>query len=287
MKSSDNLPDDNYSSSGWGYSYILSWISDATRMNREEFDNWRKIKQLQRKDPDLINRYLNVLKSEQKVRNIMTEAKNNRKEELLKLLNDTEKRIIGEIIKGTDFNEIYQKVGISSTTFPCCMSDIYRKTRNLIQYGKKLKKTVLMEYLFNQCGFKRGDVIDVPKDNPKSEAARPLGVNVVSQTEKTLNEITIQEEKNILEQNAKVLENALVNCGIEQIQDSLITVRDFLSGKYKKFCENLGDILVQAAAQTALESADYARAKDYDNAIRVLNCSLAELKTKATTKQGE
>ena len=83
------------------------------------------------------------------------------------------------------------------------------------------------------------------------------------------------------------MENALVNCGIERIQDSLITVRDFLSGKYKKFCENLGDILVQGTAQMALESADYTLAKDYDNAIWVLNCSLAELKTKAVTKQGE
>lgn len=296
MKSSDNLPDDKSFSSGWGYNYILSWISDVTRMNKQEFENWREIQTLQKKDPNFIKRYLNVLKSEEKVSiknltKIIKEGKKmqniDKKEELLNLLNDTEKKIIAEIVKGTDFDKIYQEVGISAKTFPCCMSDIYRKTRNLIQYGKKLKKTVLMEYLFNQCGFKRGDVIDVPKNNPKSQFVRPLGGNVVSQTEKTLNETTIQEEKIFLEQNAKILENALINCGIKRIQDSLITVRDFLRGKYKEFCERLGDTLVQGTPQMALESTDYTQAKDYDNAIGVLNCSLAELKTKVITKQEE
>lgn len=286
MKSNDNLPDDKSFASGWGYDYILSWISDATRMNKQEFENWREIKGLQRLDPNFINRYLGILKSEEKVQKM--EMQNiNKKRELLNLLNDTEKKIIAEIVKGTDFDKIYQEVGISAKTFPCCMSDIYRKTRNLICYGKKLKKTVLIEYLFNQCGFKRGDVIDVPKDNPKSEAARSLGVNIVSQTAKTFNETTIQEDKNVSEQNLKVLENALVNCGIEHIQDSLITVRDFLRGKYKEFCERLGDTLVQGTPQMALESTDYTQAKDYDNAIGVLNCSLAELKTKVITKQEE
>ena len=36
--------DEYYSRSGWGYSYILSWISDATRMTPEEFANWQCIK---------------------------------------------------------------------------------------------------------------------------------------------------------------------------------------------------------------------------------------------------
>lgn len=66
MKSNDNLPDDKSFSSGWGYNYILSWISDVTRMNKQEFENWREIKGLQRLDPNFINRYLGILKSEAK-----------------------------------------------------------------------------------------------------------------------------------------------------------------------------------------------------------------------------
>lgn len=339
MKSSDNLPDNKSSSSDWDYNYILSWISDATRMNKQEFENWREIKELQRLDPNFINRYLGILKSEEKVQKM--EMQNiNKKRELLNLLNDTEKKIIAEIVKGTDFDKIYQEVGISAKTFPHYMSGIYKKTRDIIPYDKRIKRTALMEYLSQDsaseqrvkrrrgdgvadppaplmagaganeqdCEFERGEIIQVPEklhscQNPRLGllAARPAQrssrqdefaslhscQNPLAEDEKDLNNPDCNETESILEQNAKVLENELVKCGIEHIQDSLITVRDFLRGKYKEFCEKLGDMLVQGTPQMALESTDYTQAKDYDNAIGVLNCSLAELKTKAVTKQGE
>ena len=156
MKSSDNLPDNKSSSSDWDYSYILSWISNATRMNKQEFDNWREIKGLQRLDPNFINRYLGILKSEKKVQKM--EMQNiNKKRELLKLLNDTEKRIIAEIVKGTDFDKIYQKVGISAKAFPNRMSDIYRKTKDIIPYDKRIKRTALMEYLSQDSASEQND----------------------------------------------------------------------------------------------------------------------------------
>lgn len=335
--------DDNYSSSGWGYSYILSWINDATRMNRQEYENWREIQTLQKKDPNFIKRYLMILKSEEKVsiknltkiieegrrggkasgdnmkslmeagregkrggkasgenvRSLMKIVKEgkrasgdniknstgtgkegkkmqniNKKEELLKLLNYTEKKIIAEIVKGTDFNKIYQKVGISSKTFPCCMSGIYRKTKNIIPYGKKLKKTVLMEYLFNECRFGRGEVI-IPESTLSS--AKPVRRDTVAETEKCLNKPACGEAEKVSEQNAKVLENMLVDIGTHRILDSLKVSREFLQGKYKKLCENLGDLLVQGSADKAKESPDYMLARDYDDAIFVLKSAIKEL----------
>ncbi len=296
--------DDNYSSSGWGYSYILSWINDATRMNRQEYENWREIQTLQKKDPNFIKRYLMILKSEEKVsiknltkfieegrrggkasgENIKNSTETgkegkkmeniDKKEELLKLLNDTEKKIIAEIVKGTDFNKIYQKVGISSKTFPCCMSDIYRKTKNIIPYGKKLKKTVLMEYLFNECKSGRGEVI-IPESTLSS--AKPVRRDTAAETEKCLNKPVCEESEKVSEQNAKVLENMLVDIGTHRILDGLKVSRDFLQGKYKKLCETLGDLLVQGLADKAKESPDYMLARDYDDAIFVLKSAIKEL----------
>lgn len=279
----DNLPDNNCTKSGWGYNYILSWISDATRMNRQEYENWREIQTLQKKDPNFIKRYLMILKSEEKVSiknltKIIEEGKKmqniDKKEELLKLLNDTEKKIITEILKGTDFNKIFQKVGISSKTFPCCMSDIYRKTKNIIPYGKKLKKTVLMEYLFNECRSGRGEVII---SESTLSSAKPVRRDTAAETEKCLNKPVCEESEKVSEQNAKVLENMLVDIGTHRILDSLKVSRDFLQGKYKKLCENLGDLLVQGSAAEAKESPDYMLAHDYNDAIWGLTRAIVEL----------
>lgn len=291
-------------------------------MNRQEYENWREIQTLQKKDPNFIKRYLMILKSEEKVsiknltkiieegrrggkasgenvRSLMKIVKEgkrasgdniknstgtgkegkkmqniDKKEELLKLLNDTEKKIIAEIVKGTDFNKIYQKVGISSKTFPCCMSDIYRKTKNIIPYGKKLKKTVLMEYLFNECRLGRGEVI-IPESTLSS--AKHVRRDTAAETEKCLNKPVCGEAEKVSEQNAKVLENMLVDIGTHRILDSLKVSRDFLHGKYKKLCETLGDLLVQGLADKAKESPDYMLARDYDDAIFVLKSAIKEL----------
>ena len=307
------MSDDNYTRSDWGYDYILSWISDATRMNRDEYENWRKVQTLQKKDPNFIKRYLMILKSEEKVKDIMAKQQNCKKEEFLGLLNETEKKIISEIVKGTDFNKIYQKVGISSTTFPCCMSDIYRKTKHIIPYGKKLKKTVLMEYLFKECefadgrseaspdseqieptvakphrrnsvsveqiqdsGFQRGDDLlstdnSLPSCHPNFRSA-----DISSKVSSVSPDAEICED--IQRNNEKVSEPELVQPGKDRIIESLEVARDFLHGKYRGFCEKLGDLLIQSTPQNALESSDYSQAKDYDNAIWVLVCALTELK---------
>lgn len=285
------MSDDNYTQSGWGYSYILSWISNATRMNRQEYENWREIQTLQKKDPNFIKRYLMILKSEEKVSiknltKIIEEGKKmeniDKKEELLKLLNDTEKKIIAEIVKGTDFNKVHQKVGISSTTFPCCMSDIYRKTKHIIQYGKKLKKTVLMEYLFGSCGFNRGDDV-LSTDNSLTSCYpnfRPADIS--SEVSSVSPDAVICG--GIQHNNEKVSEPELVQPGKGKIIESLEVACNFLRGEYRGFCEKLGDLLIQSTPQNALESTDYSQAKDYDNAIWVLMCAITKLRK---SNQGE
>ena len=154
------------------------------------------------------------------------------------------------------------------------MSDIYRKTKNIIPYGKKLKKTVLMEYLFNECRFGRGEVI-IPESTLSS--AKPVRRDTAAETEKCLNKPVCEESEKVSEQNAKVLENMLVDIGTHRILDGLKVSRDFLQGKYKKLCETLGDLLVQGLADKAKESPDYMLARDYDDAIFVLKSAIKEL----------
>lgn len=59
-----------YSSNGWGYSYILSWISDATRMTPEEFANWRCIKANLKKRPAV---YKQIFKNTENKREVYYE----------------------------------------------------------------------------------------------------------------------------------------------------------------------------------------------------------------------
>ena len=248
-------------------------IEEGRRGGKASDENVRSlmkiVKEGKRASGDNIKNSMEAGKEGKKMQNI------DKKEELLKLLNDTEKKIIAEIVKGTDFNKIYQKVGISSKTFPCCMSGIYRKTKNIIPYGKKLKKTVLMEYLFNECRFGRGEVI-IPESTLSS--AKPVRCDTVSETEKCLNKPVCEKSEKVSEQNAKVLENMLVDLGCNRIIESLEVTCDFLRGKYRGFCEKLGDLLIQSTPQNALESTDYNQAKDYDSAIWVLTCALTELR---------
>ena len=277
MKLSDSSSDNSIHSSGWGYDYILSWISDATRMNRIEFENWRKITLCQKKDPQYINKYLKMLNSEENMRIKMEVLNKNKKDEFLNLLTDNEKQIIAEIVKGASFKTIPFNLGISQNTFATYMSGIYKKTKVLVNYGKRLKQTTLVEYLFNQCGFKLGDVVDVPKNDSKLKIVRPFQDDAVFQNENGIDETTIQKDKNISEQNAKIQENMLIDFGVDRILDSLKVSRDFLQGKYKKLCENLGDLLVQSSADKAQESPDYMLAHDYDDAIWGLTRAIIEL----------
>lgn len=257
-----------------GYGYIVKFISDATRMNESELCNFKYIRSLQKNNPDLIKKYLQELKKYE-VKTKMNQEENSKKTELLNLLNDTEKRIIAEIVKGTDFSEIPQKINISKTTFPNSMSDIYRKTKHIISYGNKIKKSALMGYLFGKCGFIRGEII-IPESTLSS--AKPVRPDTVAETEKCLDEPVCEESEKVSEQNAKVLENMLVDLGCNRIIESLEVTCDFLRGKYRGFCEKLGDLLIQSTPQNALESTDYNQAKDYDSAIWVLTCALTELR---------
>lgn len=155
------------------------------------------------------------------------------------------------------------------------MSDIYRKTKHIISYGNKIKKSALMGYLFGKCGFIRGEII-IPESTLSS--AKPVRPDTVAETEKCLDEPVCEESEKVSEQNAKVLENMLVDLGCNRIIESLEVTCDFLRGKYRGFCEKLGDLLIQSTPQNALESTDYNQAKDYDSAIWVLTCALTELR---------
>lgn len=176
-----------------GYGYIVKFISDATRMNESELCNFKYIRSLQKNNPDLIKKYLQELKKHE-VKTKMNQEENSKKTELLNILNDTEKRIIAEIVKGSDFSEIPQKINISKTTFPNSMSDIYRKTKHIISYGNKMKKTALMGYLFGKCGFIRGEII-IPESTLSS--AKPVRPDTVAETEKYLDEPVCEESEKV------------------------------------------------------------------------------------------
>ncbi len=277
MKLRNSLPNEDCSSSGWGYNYILSWISDATRMNRTEFEKWKQIALIQKKDPQYINKYLKALNCKKNMRSEMTELNNNKKIELLNILTDKEKQIIAEIVKGSSFKTIPFNLGISQNTFATYMSGIYKKTKKLVNYGQKLKQTTLVDYLFNQCGFKCVDFIDTSQDNNKSKIVSTIPNTTVKKTNKAFDDATIQKENHLPEQNIKILEQKLIDFGIDRILGSLKVSRDFLQGKYKQLCENLGDLLVQSSVDKVQESPDYMLAHDYDDAIWGLTRAIIEL----------
>lgn len=131
-----------------------------------------------------------------------------------------------------------------------------------------------MGYLFGKCGFIRGEII-IPESTLSS--AKPVRPDTVAETEKCLNKPVCEEAEKVSEQNAKVLENMLVDIDKHRILDSLKVSRDFLQGKYKKLCENLGDLLVQGSADKVKESPDYMLARDYNDAIWGLTRAIVEL----------
>ena len=283
--------DEIYSPSGWGYSYILSWISDATRMTREEFANWQCIKANLKKDSQYINRYLKILKTKERFIMKTTNTKstgcgldeehkikcNSAKEkqaELLRLFNPTQKKIIAEIVKGTPSNKIAEKCGLTEASLSVSMTEIYKKTKHLIPYGNRIKKTALYSYLFNECGFELGEIIIFSDNDIEGKS------NIVAED---IHRDTCQTPSSAHDMAAKNSEPPK-DCQTDKIIGCLKTAREFIDKKYKKYCSEIGDALVQNQNIDIFNFQSYTLAKDYDTACWVLSCAIKELKKECSNE---
>lgn len=178
-----------FGSTGGGYSYITGFINEATRLTDEEKANLKEIQILLKKDPKALERYLSVLKTESERKEKMS-----KREELLSLLNQTEKKIIRELIKGTPNREIPQNTGIGSATTICVLSSIYKKTGQLINYGRINKMPLLLEYLFNDCGFIKGEEIDISEGEVVTKSEELLKSKSETPEDKKNNEAEIKDK---------------------------------------------------------------------------------------------
>ena len=340
--------DECYSRSGWGYSYILSWISDATRMTPEEFANWQCIKANLKKDSQYINRYLKILENKEKERflvetintkstecglddehKIKCNSAKEKQAELLRLFNTTQKKIIAEIVKGTPSNKIAENCGLTEASLSVSMTDIYKKTKHLIPYGNRIKKTALYSYLFNECGFADGRSETSPDSTLPNKrlsivcerkiehtAVKPQMRNSVSveqiqdsgfskseRSETRPGESCVEPvELPIIQDSGFKREDPVFEASIsaqkadieslnyakaptvEQILGSLKTAREFIDKKYKKYCSEIGDALVQNQNTDIFNFQSYTLAKDYDTACWVLSCAIKELKKECSNE---
>ena len=329
--------DEIYSPSGWGYSYILSWISDATRMTPEEFANWQCIKANFKKDSQYINRYLKILENKEKERffvetintkstecgldeehKIKCNSVKEKQAELLKLFNTTQKKIIAEIVKGTPSNKIAENCGLTEASLSVSMTDIYKKTKHLIPYGNRIKKTALYSYLFNECGFADGRSETSPDSTlpnkrlsivcerkiehtaVKPQMRNSVSVEQIQDSGFELGQINdIEGKSNLVAEDihrhtcqipSSAHDMAAKNseppkdCQTDKIIGCLKTARELIDKKYKKYCSEIGDALVQNQNTDIFNFQSYTLAKDYDTACWVLSCAIKELRKECSNE---
>lgn len=357
--------DEIYSPSGWGYSYILSWISDATRMTPEEFANWQCIKANFKKDSQYINRYLKILENKEKERflvetintkstecglddehKIKCNSAKEKQAELLRLFNTTQKKIIAEIVKGTPSNKIAENCGLTEASLSVSMTDIYKKTKHLIPYGNRIKKTALYSYLFNECGFADGRSETSPdstlpnkrlsivcerkiehtavkpqmrnsvrveqiqdsgfgksersETRPGESCVEPVEPPIIQDSGFELGQINdIEGKSNLVAEDihrdtcqipSSAHDMAAKNseppkdCQTDKIIGCLKTARELIDKKYKKYCSEIGDALVQNQNTDIFNFQSYTLAKDYDTACWVLSCAIKELKKECSNE---
>lgn len=248
------------------YAHMLDFIYQSTLMTNYERNRWVDIEYLTKNNPEILKNYFMILKTESEVR-----LKMSKREELLSLLNQTEKKIIRELIKGTPNTEIPGSVGISLSTASCALSSIYKKTKGLIEYGKKSKLPLLKKFLFSSCGFRKGDEIDISEDK------------IVTKSEELMKSKTTEDNKN---NEANIENNTSVRIGKEvcdlndrclQIASVLNIAKRFLEGKCGDFYYSIGRILVDNPNSDLKNISVFKDAVIYKEAIEIINNSINKL----------
>lgn len=227
------IPPDN------AYQYMLDFIDKATRMNKEEFTSYKKILSLLKTNPNATENYLKILKTEGEVKTKMSEnlTKTKKKEILLGKLNQTEKKIIIELVNGTLTKDIPDKVGIAKTSFAAAVSTIYKKTKSIINYGKRIKMTALMSYLTNECGLKPGD-LDILTESIESNSAS----KVISKARNIVTEL----RANAVKVGPKAVGNVLPTVPfLERLYNTLWDLRQSTHQEYLLLCQYLGVYLME------------------------------------------
>ncbi len=222
-----------------GYHYMCEFIEKATRMNAEEYANYKKILVLLKTNPSAIENYLKILKIEGEVKTKMSEnlTKTKKKEILLGKLNQTEKKIIIELVNGTLTKDIPDKVGIAKASFATAVSTIYKKTKSIINYGKRIKMTALMNYLTNECGLKPGDLNILTESIESNSASK-----VISKARKIVTEL----RTNAVKVGPKAVGNALPTVPfLERLYNTLMNLLQSTHQEYLLLCQHLGVYLME------------------------------------------
>lgn len=222
-----------------GYHYICEFIEKATRMNTEEFANYKKILTLLKTNPRAVEDYLMILKTEGEVKQKMSEnlTKTRKKEVLLSKLNHTEQKIIIELVNGTQTKDIPEKVGIAKTSLAATISTIYKKTKNIINYGKRIKMTALISYLTDECGLKPGDLNILAKSNES---------NSINSTMAKARKIVTKIRTNAVKVSEQSVKKALPTVPFfEYLNNTLMELRQGVHQEYLLLCQHLGVYLME------------------------------------------
>lgn len=222
-----------------GYHYMCEFIEKATRMNAEEYANYEKILVLLKTNPNAIENYLKILKTEGEVKTKMSEnfTKTIKKEILLSKLNQTEQKIIIELVNGTQTKDIPGRVGIAKTSFTTVVSTIYKKTKSIINYGKRIKMTALMSYLTDECGLKSGDL------NPLSEVLNNNSTNIAKNE---IRKIVSEIKKTDTKAESKPINKTVPTVPfLERLCNTLMKLRHDIHQEYLLLCQHLGVYLME------------------------------------------
>lgn len=229
--------------------------------------------------------------------------------ELLRLFNTTQKKIIAEIVKGTPSNKIAEKCGLTEASLSVSMTDIYKKTKHLIPYGNRIKKTALYSYLFNECGFADGRSETSPDSTLPNKrlsivcerkiehtTVKPqiqdsgFELGQINDIEGKSNRVAEDIHRDTCQIPSSAHDMAAKNseppkdCQTDKIIGCLKTAREFIDKKYKKYCSEIGDALVQNQNIDIFNFQSYTLAKDYDTACWVLSCAIKELKKECSNE---
>lgn len=236
--------------------YINDFIFKSTLMTETELANYEEIKRLLRINPNIIEKHLLTLRAQEKVR-----LKMNKREELMKLLTPMQRQIIAEIAAGTPFKEIHKRLSIANYKLSANLSQIYKNTADLITYhGQKTKFTDLCAYLFNECGFAKGQTIDNSQDK------------IVAKSNDLIKEKSSFKNKKIDSdkfENEHVIEN-LESDRRYAIANILLDVKYFLEEKAEFHYKQIGRFAVCCPEAKVQNCINYNDAVNYTEAINII-----------------
>lgn len=223
------------------YDYLFDFIWQATLLTDKERENWEQIEALIKSRK--IKNCMDVMKTQVKVKSIM-----DNKTEFLKLLTPGEKRVVQEFINQTPSKDIPLKLDISDKSYSVYLSSIYKKTQNLVCYGKRIKMPALYKYLFDTLKFQKGEVIIEPK-------------------KKTINSTSKKKANFIVKEFGNSTD--LIN--------SFTQVKTCIREKLDGLILDIGKAVLQQGKDGLENNLTYVWAKRYEIALKVLEMENARL----------